>query len=94
MVSDKELLDDTSFDREIVPKDEIGNLLRSLLKKRAFSTKRGIEREKYPIKESDLDELIKLKIVASVTASPTELHLTEKGKIVAFGEYALNRRES
>jgi len=94
MPTDKELLEETSFDRGIVPKDEIGNLLRSLLKNRAFSNKRGIERKKYPIKESDLNELIKLGIVASITSSPKILHLTEKGKIVAFGEYTLNKRES
>ena len=94
MVSDKELLEETSFERQIIPKDETGNLLRSLLKKRAFSNKRGIKREKYPIKESDLNKLKKLGIVASITASPEKLHLTEKGKIVAFGEYSLSKRES
>ena len=92
-MSDKELLEETSFDRQIVPKDEIGNLLRSLLKKRAFSDKRGIEREKYPIKDSDLNELVKLGIVVSITTSPEKLYLTEKGKIVAFGEYSLSKRE-
>ena len=59
MVSNKELLEDTSFDREIVPKDVEGDLLVSLLKKKAFGEKNAILLSKYPLKEGQIDRLIK-----------------------------------
>lgn len=94
MSTDKELLEDTSFDREIVPRDELGNLLISLLKHKAYDRGSAIEREKYPIREGDLSELIKLRYIESFSASPTKLYLTNKGKILAYGEYCLREREN
>ncbi len=93
MASDKELLEDTSFDREVAPRDEAGNLLVSLLRKRAFDENTGVLLSQYPIKEEQLDKLIKEERVKLYSSSPVKICLTKIGKIVACGEFSLRERE-
>jgi hypothetical protein len=93
MASNKELLEDVSFDREIVPRDGEGDLLVSLLKKKAYSEGSAIDLAKYPIKEDFLDRLIKEDRVRVFSKSPMKIYLTSIGKIVACGEFALRRSE-
>ena len=93
-MSNKELLDDVSFDRTVAPRDEVSNLMVSLLNKRAFDEKHGKLRSDYPLKDKDLKELVKLGIIECFTASPEKLFLSEKGRIVAYGEYSMRKRES
>ncbi len=87
------LLEDTTFDREISPKDERSNLLVSFLKKKAFDRKTSILLSKYPIKIEYLDKLIKLKRIEVISESPIRAYLTPIGKLVALGEYSLRERE-
>ena len=93
MSSDKELLEDTSFDREIVPKDQVGDLLVSLLRKKALDESTGVLLSKYPLKEGQIDRLIRDDRIGLVSKSPMKVYLTEIGKIVAAGEFALRERE-
>jgi len=89
----EDLLKDTSFDRDISPRDERSNLLVSLLKNEAFNEKTSIHLSKYPIKSEDLEKLIKLKRIELVSQSPIKVYLTPVGKLVALGEYSLRERE-
>ncbi|MFX0132027.1 MAG: hypothetical protein ACFFDN_00145 [Candidatus Hodarchaeota archaeon] len=93
MLTDKELLEDTSFDREIVPKDEIGDLLVSLLKNRAYDESSAVLLSRYPVKVGQIDQLIKEDRIKLISQIPTKLYLTKMGKIIACGEYALRQRE-
>jgi len=87
------LLDDTSFDRERSPKDEKSNLLVSLLRNQAFDAGSAILISKYPIREEDLEELMRAGRVEIVQNSPTSVYLTKIGKLVALGETSLRERE-
>ena len=87
------ILKDTSFDRAIVPKDSTGDLLVSLLKKKAYNEKSGVLLSKYPIKAEQLDILIKQNRVKLISHSPVKIFLTDIGKIVAAGEFSLRNRE-
>ena len=93
MASNKELLEDTSFDREVVPRDKEGDLLVSLLKKKAFNEHSAVDLSKYPIKEEFIDRLIKEERINVFSESPMKIYLTPMGKIVAYGEFALRRKE-
>ena len=93
MLTDKELLEDISFDREIVPKDEVGALLVSLLKKRAFDENSGVLLFEYSIKESQFDKLIKEERIKLTPNRPMKMYLTKIGKIIACGEFSLRERE-
>ncbi|KKM69782.1 hypothetical protein LCGC14_1447350 [marine sediment metagenome] len=93
MSSDRELLDDVSFDREVVPKDQEGDLLVGLFKKKAYDEETSLQVSKYPIKEEDLTRLIKEERVIVFSESPMKIYLTEIGRIVACGEFALRQRE-
>jgi hypothetical protein len=90
----KELLDDTSFDREVVPKDQEGDLLVSLLKAKAFDMKSAIGLAKYPISEESIDRLIKEERVIAFSENPMKIYLTPMGKIIAGGEFAIRRNET
>ncbi len=89
----KELLEDTTFDREIVPRDEIGDLLVSLLKKRVFDKNSAVDLSKYPIKLEQLEPLIKNNRVELISKSPIKIYLKPLGKLVALGELSLRERE-
>lgn len=93
MLTDKELLEDTSFDREIVPKDEIGDLLVSLLKKRAYDEKSAVLLSQYPVKIGQIDQLIKEDRIRLISQRTTKIYLTKMGKIIACGEYAIQQQE-
>ena len=93
MSSDRDLLEDTSFDREIVPRDKEGDLLVSLFKNKAYDKGTSLQLAKYPIKEEDLTRLIKEERVIVFSESPMKIYLTEIGRIVACGEFALRQRE-
>jgi len=93
MASNKELLEDVSFDREVVPRDQEGDLLVSLLKKKAFNEKAAIDLKQYPIKEESIDRLIREDRVRVFSESPMKVYLTQIGKIIACGEFALRRSE-
>lgn len=94
MATDKELLEDTSFDREVVPKDQEGDLLVSLFKKKAFDKQSAMEFAKYFMKEDILDRLIKDERIVVFSESPMKVYLAPIGKIIACGEFALRRREA
>lgn len=89
----KELLEDTTFDREIVPRDEIGDLLVSLLKKRVFDENSAVDISNYPIKLEQLEPLIKNERVELISNSPIKIYLKPLGKLVALGELSLRERE-
>ena len=93
MSTDEDLLKDTSFDREIVPKSKVGDLLVSLLKKKAINEASAQLLSKYPIKIEDLEPLIKQGRVELISHSPIKVFLTPIGKLVALGEYSLRERE-
>lgn len=93
MSTDKELLEDVSFDREIVPKDAIGDLLVSLLKNKAYDEKSAVLLSKYPIKIGQINQLIKEDRIRLISQRPTKIYLTKMGKIIACGEYAIRQRE-
>jgi len=93
MVSDEELLMDTSFDREIVPRDQVGDLLVSLFKNKAFKDDSAILLSKYPIKMEELEPLIKNGRIELVSRSPIKIYLTRIGRLVALGELSLRERE-
>ena len=93
MNSDSELLDDVSFDRNFVPKDQEGDLLVSLLRNEAFGEKSAILLEKYPIKPEQLERLIKEDRVVIVSQNPMRIYLTDFGKIVACGELSIRKSE-
>ena len=93
MATNKELLDDISFDRKVAPKDQISNLLVSLIKKKAFDENTAIELSKYNVKAEELDTLIKNGRVEIFSKSPTKIYLTELGKLVALGELSIRKRE-
>ncbi len=94
MATDKELLEDISFDREVVPKDQEGDLLVGLLKKKAYDEKSAIDLARFPIREEFIDRLIKENRIQVFANSPMKVFLTPMGKIIAMGEFALRRRET
>ena len=89
----RSLLEDTTFDREISPRDERSNLLISLLKNRAFDKNKSILLSEYPITMEELEPLIKQKRVELISQSPIRIYLTPMGKLVALGELSLRERE-
>lgn len=93
MSTDDDLLKDTSFDREIAPKNQVGDLLVSLFNKEIFGPQKGVLLSKYPIKQKQIDKLIKDNVIDLYSSSPIKVYLTKFGKIVACGEYALRQRE-
>ncbi|MFX1480546.1 MAG: hypothetical protein ACFFCI_20850 [Promethearchaeota archaeon] len=93
MPSDKELLEDVSFDREIVPKDVIGDLLVSLLRNKAYDERSAVLLSQYPVKIGQIDQLIKEDRIRLISQSPTKIYLTKMGKIIACGEYAIRQQE-
>jgi len=93
MVTDKELLEDVSFDREVIPKDAIGDLLVSLLINKAYDEKSAILLSKYSIKVGRLDRLIRDDRIRLISDSPVKVYLTGMGKIIACGEYAIRQQE-
>jgi len=93
MSTDDDLLKDTSFDREVAPKNQVGDLLVSLLKKSAFSTTSAKLLSNYPVKMEDLEPLIKQGRIELISQSPIKVFLTPIGKLVALGEYSLRERE-
>ena len=93
MSTDDDLLKDTSFDREIVPKNQVGDLLVSLLKKSAFSAASAKLLSNYPVKMEALEPLIKQGRIELISQSPIKVFLTPIGKLVALGEYSLRERE-
>ena len=93
MSSVKELLEDSSFDREIIPKDPEGDLLVSLFKKKAFKETSAVDLAKYPKIDEFIDRLIKENRVKVFSNSPMKIYLTPIGKIVACGEFSLRRTE-
>ena len=94
MATNKELLDDVSFDTNIAPINQEGNLLISLLKNGAFNERAGILRSKYPVKDKELDRLISEGRVKMFSQSPMKIYLTEIGKIVACGELSIRSSEN
>ncbi len=90
-LSNKELLEDTTFDREIAPKDIKGDLLVDLLKKKAFDKNSSILLSKYYLKE--INQLIKEKRIKMILDNPIKYYLTEIGRIVTYGEFTLRQRE-
>ncbi len=93
MCSDKELLEDTSFDREVAPRNQVGDLLVSLLKKKAFDVTSAQPLSKYPLKMKDLEPLIKNGRIELISQDPIKIYLKPIGKIVAMGEYSLRERK-
>jgi len=87
------LLEDTSFDREGVPKDQAGDLLVSLFKKKAFDEQSSVLFSQYPIKEKQLDRLIREDIIHLFSQNSIKIYLTNLGRIVACEEFALRQRE-
>lgn len=88
-----ELLKDVSFDRQVAPRNESGNLLVSLIKKKATSPETAVPRVNYPISNVELRVLIKAGRVVSVAHSPEHLYLTDIGALVACGEWTLRKLE-
>ncbi len=93
MATNKELLEDTTFDRVVAPKDQISNLLISLIKKKSFNEETALLLSDYPIKAEDLEPLIKNGRVELFSKSPMKIYLTQLGKLVALGELSLRERE-
>jgi len=93
-MSDKELLEDISFDREIIPRDPEGDLLVSLFNKKAFNEQSALDLAKYPKIDEFIDRLIKEERVKVFSNSPMKVYLTPMGKIVACGEFSLRRSET
>lgn len=95
MVSDKELLEDISFIRKVVPKDAISDLLYDLLRKKAFNEKSAILLSEYSIsiENGQIDRLITEDRIRFVSDSPIKVYLTGMGKIIACGEYAIRQQE-
>ena len=89
----EELLKDTSFDREVSPKDERSNILVSLFKKKAFKEDSAVLTSIYPQKQEVFNDLIKQDRIELISKSPMKMYLTKIGKIVACGEFALRERE-
>ncbi len=92
-LSNKELLEDVTFDREIAPKDAIRDILVDLLKKKAFDKKSSILLSEYSLKEGQFDQLIKNNRIKLILNGPIKYYLTEIGRIVAYGEFTLRQRE-
>jgi hypothetical protein len=88
-----ELLGDVSFDRKIAPRNESGNLLVSLIKKKAISPETAQPRSNYLINNTELDTLVKAGRVISVANNPPYLYLTDIGALVACGEWTLRKLE-
>lgn len=89
----KALLDDTSFDRQIAPKDPASNLLVNLLRKRAIDEKSAVLLSECAIKEDQLDPLLQTGRVQMFANSPTKVYLSKMGQIVACGELSIRNRE-
>ena len=87
------MLEDTSFDREGVPKDQAGYLLVSLFKKKAFDEQSSVLLSQYPIKEKQLDRLIREDIIHLFSQNSIKIYLTNLGRIVACEELFLRQRE-
>jgi len=94
MATDKELLEDISFDREVAPKDQEGDLLVGLLKRKAYDEKSAVDLAKFPVREEFIDRLIKEDRIRVFANSPMKVFLSPIGKMVAMGEFALRRRET
>ena len=93
MSTTRELLEDTTFDREVAPKNQISNLLVSLIKKKAFNEKSAQLQSDYPIKAEEMDSLLKQGRIEMFSQSPMKIYLTPLGKLVALGELSLRERE-
>lgn len=93
MVSDKELLEDVSFDREICPRSVEGDFLVSLIDKKAYNKQSSMEFIECPEINEFLERLIKEGRVKIFSNNPMMVYLTPIGRIVAYGEWCLRRRE-
>ena len=90
--SDKELLEDTSFDRIIAPKDDIKiQLLVRLLKKRVIDPKSAIIVDN--VKKEILKELAELGRIIHKHHSPAKVYLTPLGILIAQGELIIRKYE-
>jgi hypothetical protein len=96
MKTNKELLNDTTFDREIAPKDNISDLLVNLIKNKAFDEKSALQISNCLPNRLSLYVLIKQDKIEIFSKDPQNtlgIYLTKLGKIVAFGEVSLRARE-
>ena len=94
MLSNKELLEDILFDREICPRNAEGDFLVSLLNKKSFDKQSAIDITKYQKTEEFIDRLIKENRVKIFSNNSIRVYLTPIGKIIAYGEFSLRKRET
>lgn len=87
----RNLLSDLEFDRKYVVKSEVGDVLLTLLRKRAFSKESAVLVSDLSIHPEKLDVLINAGRVEVVIQSPAKIYLTPMGKIIAAGEYIIRK---
>ena len=78
--------DNSFFNKDAIPKEEVTDLLMNLFKKKAFDEESSVFLSQYPIKEQQLEELIQKDIIHIISQNITQIYLTHIGRILICEE--------